>query len=207
MILLIFSAPWPIVDLQDLRRHIMHYCRKVLSDSNCNIVFCDILSNLFVTSGSLQISSFVQILLHIVQEKVRLLDDQTVIYNRNHVKHFRTLPWWFKSDVLTKFISRELNTDNSGMSSDEPTRKRKKLDRSINDFDDDALDEEFDSLAKFCEDTRAQVMKVHSASQEIENRLQAQQLENTLLEEKLKNALIEARLDRERHVNLSSATI
>ncbi|XP_012234815.1 uncharacterized protein xmas [Linepithema humile] len=187
-----WNAPWPIEDIQDLRRHIMHYCRKVLPDSNCNIVFCDILSNLFMTSGSLQVSSFVQILLHIIKEKVRLLDDQTVIYNRNHVKHFRTLPWWFKSDVLTEFISHELNADNSVCILNEPARKRKKLDdRSVTDLDDDALDEEFDSLAKFCEDTRTQVMEVHSASQEIENRLQTQQLENTLLEEKLKNALFE----------------
>jgi len=73
----------------------------------------------------------------------------------------------------------------------EPMRKRRKLDRSVIDLDDDALDEEFDSLAKFCEDTRAQVIEVHTASQEIENRLQTQQLENTLLEEKLKNALFE----------------
>lgn len=143
-----------------------------------------------MTSGSLQVSSFVQILLHVIKEKVRLLDDQTVVYNRNHIKHFRTLPWWFKSDVLTEFVSRELNTDDSGVLN-EPARKKKKHDRSVTDMDDDALDEEFDSLAKFCVDTRAQVMEVHSTSQEIESRLQAQQLENTLLEEKLKNALFE----------------
>lgn len=167
----------------------MNYCREVLSDSNCNIVFCDILSNLFLTSGSLQISNFVHILLHVIKEKVRLLDeDQMVIYNRNHIKHFRTLPWWFKSNVLTEFIVQELHSDNV---TNEPTRKRKKLGNSENDLDDRVLDEEFGLLAEFCESTKARVMEVHSVSMEVENRLQAQQLENTLLEDRLKNALLD----------------
>ncbi|XP_071626359.1 uncharacterized protein Xmas [Temnothorax longispinosus] len=186
-----WNAPWPITDIQDLRRHIMNYCREVLSDSNCNIVFCDILSNLFLTSGSLQITSFVHILLHVVKEKVRLLDeDQMVIYNRNHIKHFRTLPWWFKSNVLTEFMVHELNSDDS-VTLNEPTRKRRKFDKSENDLDDSALDEEFGLLAEFCESTKARVMEVHSVSMEVENRLQAQQLENALLEDRLKNALLD----------------
>lgn len=183
------SAPWPVTDIQDLRRHIMNYCREVLSDSNCNIVFCDILSNFFLTSGNLQVSSFVHILLHVVKEKVRLLDeDQIVIYNRNHIKHFRTLPWWFKSNVLTEFIIHELNSDNN---IDEPTKKRRKLDTLENDLDDSALDEEFSLLAEFCESTKTRVMEVHSVSMEVETRLQAQQLENALLEDRLKNALLD----------------
>ncbi|EZA55012.1 Protein xmas-2 [Ooceraea biroi] len=184
-----WNAPWPITDVQDLRRHIMNYCGEVLSDSNCNTIFCDILSNLFLTSGSLQVSNFVHILLHILKEKVRLLDEnQTVIYNRNHVKHFRTLPWWFKSNILTEFTARELDTSDT---SNEPRRKKKKFDTSENDLDDSILDEEFGSLAEFCEDTRIQVTEVYSISQKIENRLRAQQLENTLLEEKLKSALLD----------------
>lgn len=185
-----WNAPWPITDIQDLRRHIMNYCREVLSDSNCNIVFCDILSNLFLTSGSLQVSNFVHILLHVVREKIRLLDeDQTVIYNRNHIKHFRTLPWWFKSNVLTEFMLHESGAD-SNVTLDESTSKRKKLDRSDT-LDDSALDEEFGILTEFCESTKARVMEVHSVSMEVENRLQAQQMENTLLEDRLKNALLD----------------
>ncbi|XP_011876845.1 PREDICTED: uncharacterized protein LOC105566982 [Vollenhovia emeryi] len=185
-----WNAPWPITDLQDLRRHVTNYCRDVLSDSNCNIVFCDILSNLFLTSGSLQVSSFVHILLHVVKEKVRLLEeDQMVIYNRNHVRHFRTLPWWFKSNVLTEFMVHERNSGDNA--SNEPTRKRKKLDKSENDLDDSALDEEFGALAEFCDSTTACVMDVHSVSMEVEDRLQAQQLENALLEDRLKTALLD----------------
>lgn len=192
---LVSSAPWPVTDIQDLRRHIMNYCREVLSDSNCNIVFCDILSNLFLTSGSLQVSSFVHILLHVVKEKVRLLDeDQMVIYNRNHIKHFRTLPWWFKSNVLTEFMVHELNSDNN-VTLNEPMKKRKKLDKL--DLDDSALDEEFGLLAEFCESTKTRVMEVHSVSMEVETRLQAQQLENALLENRLKNALLEMDLTKE----------
>ncbi|KAL0099336.1 hypothetical protein PUN28_020123 [Cardiocondyla obscurior] len=184
-----WNAPWPITDIQDLRRHIMNYCREVLSDSNCNIVFCDILSNLFLTSGSLQVSSFVHILLHVIKEKVRLLDEnQIVVYNKNHVKHFRTLPWWFKSTILTEFMTNELN---SNVTLNEPARKRKKYDKLENDSDDSALDDEFGLLAEFCESTKARVMEIHSVSMEVETRLQAQQLENSLLEDKLKNALLE----------------
>jgi len=168
----------------------MNYCREVLSDSNCNIVFCDILSNLFLTSGSLQVSSFVHILLHVIEEKIRLLDqDQIVIYNRNHIKHFRTLPWWFKSNVLTEFMLHKSSSDDNVMLN-EPMRKRKKLNKS-DDFNDSALDEEFSLLAEFCESTKARVMEVHSVSMEVENRLQAQKLENSLLEDKLKNALLD----------------
>lgn len=160
----------------------------MLSDSNCNIVFCDILSNSYLTSGSLQLSNFVHVLLYMVKEKIRLLkEDQIVIYNKNHIKHFQTLPWWFKSNVLTKFMSHELNIDDNNISS-EPTIKKRKLNKSANDS---ILDEKFSSLAEFCESTKARVIEIHSVSKEIENRLQIQQQENTLLEERLKNALFD----------------
>lgn len=169
----------------------MNYCREVLSDSNYNIIFYDILSNLFLTSGSLQLSNFVHILLYMIKEKIRLLDeDQTVIYNRNHIKHFQTLPWWFKSNVLTEFMLHESSSDNNIMLN-EPTRKRKRLDKSENNLDDSVLDEEFSLLAEFCESTKTCVMEVHSVSIEVENRLQEQQLENALLEDRLKNALLD----------------
>ncbi|KAL6443470.1 hypothetical protein ACFW04_002953 [Cataglyphis niger] len=183
-----WNAPWPITDIQDLRRYITKYCREVLSDSNCNIVFCDILSNLYLTSGSLQLSNFVHILLHVIKEKIQLLDEHIVIYNKNHIKHFQTLPWWFKSNVLTKFLSHELNCDDNYLLN-EPVIKRKKLNTSANDLYDSVLDEKFDSLAEFCESTKARVIEIHSVSKEIESRLQTQQLENILLEERLKNAL------------------
>lgn len=188
---LYFSAPWPITDIQDLRRYITKYCRQILSDSNCNIIFCDILSNLYFTSGSLQLSNFVYVLLCVIKEKIRLLkENQIVIYNRNHIKHFKTLPWWFKSNVLTKFLSHELNLDDNSISS-EPMIKKKKLDKSANDLHDSVLDEKFSSLAEFCESTKAQVVEIYSASKEVENCLQIQQLENTLLEERLKIALFD----------------
>lgn len=138
----------------------------------------------------MQLSNFVHVLLYMIKEKIRLLrEDQIVIYNRNHIKHFQTLPWWFKSNVLTKFLSHELNIDNS--ISSEPMVKRKKLNKSANDLHDNVLDEKFGSLAEFCESTKARVIEIHSVSKEIENRLQIQQLENTLLEKRLKNALFD----------------
>lgn len=118
-----------------------------------------------------------------------MLDEhQMVIYNRNHIKHFRTLPWWFKSNILTEFTSRGLDTNDT---LNEPIRKRKKFDTSENELNDSMFDEEFGSLAEFCEDTTTRVIEVHSTSKTIENRLRAQQLESTLLEEKLKSALLD----------------
>lgn len=185
------SAPWPIADVQELRRRIMNYCSEVLSDANCNIVFCDIFSNFSITSDSLQVSNFVQVLLHVIKEKLSFMDgDQMVIYNKNHIKHFRTLPWWFKSNVLTEFMSRELNSSDNDLS-DEAAGRKTRLDRSHDDLNESALDEEFESLTEFCENTKDRVMEVHFSSKDIEERLQAHRLQNALLEEKLKNALLD----------------
>lgn len=192
MLIVCFSAPWPITDVQDLRRRIMNYCSEVLSDANCNIVLCDIFSNFSLTLDSLQMSNFVQVLLHVIKEKVSLLDGNlTVIYNKNHIKHFRTLPWWFKSNVLTEFMSRELNSSDNDHPPDERARKRKRFSRSYDDLDESAYDEKFESLAEFCENTKDQVMEIHFSSKDIEERLQAQRVQNTSLEEKLKNALFD----------------
>lgn len=187
-----WNAPWPITDLQNLRRHIMNYCGEVLSDSNCNIVFYDMLSDFSLTTSSLQVSNFMNILLHVVKEKIHLLDgDLTVVYNKNHVKHFRTLPWWFKSNVLTEFMSHEADSDNNGTSY-ESARKRRNFNKGWgSDADESVLDEEFDSLARFCESTKNLVMEVHSSSKDIENRLQTQRSQNILLEEKLRSALLD----------------
>lgn len=186
-----FSAPWPITEVNDLRQHIINYCTEVLSDANCNIVLCDIFSNFFLTSDSIQVTNFVQVLLHVIKEKVNLLDGElTVIYNKNHIKHFRTLPWWFKSNVLTKFMSRELNSSDNDLSNG-ATRKNARSNRSHNDLDESALDEEFESLTEFCENTKRQVMKVHFSSKDIEERLQAQRLQNALLDEILTKALLD----------------
>jgi len=188
LLLFYFSAPWPITNVEDLHRHIMNYCREVLSDSNYNIIFRNILRNLFLTSSSLQVSNFMHIFLYILKGKRCLLDkDQVVVYNKNHIRHFRKLSWWYKSNLLKEFKSCDLNSNDTL----EPPRKKKKFDRSENDLKDSILNDAFAPLAKFCEDTRTQVMEVHLASKEVENRLRLQQLENALFEEKLKRALFD----------------
>lgn len=178
----------------------MNYCAEVLPpDSNYDIVFGDIFSNFFLLiSSTLPESadaSFVHVLLLVIKEKIRLLDeDRTVVYNRNHIKHFRTLPWYFKSNVLTEFVSRESNPNNNDASDLflEPSRKRKRLDRSKEiDLDVSSLDDEFGPLAEFCENTKDQVLRIHFSSKEVENRLQTQRSQNMLLEERLKNALFD----------------
>jgi len=128
------------------------------------------------------------IFLHILKGKGCLLEkDQVVVYNKNHIKHFRKLSWWYKSNLLKEFISRDLNSSDTL----EPPKKKKKFDKSENDLKNSVLNDAFAPLAKFCEDTRTQVMEVHFASKEVENRLRMQQLENALFEENLKRALLD----------------
>lgn len=160
----------------------------MLPESNCNSIFYDILSNLFLTSGSLEVSNFVHILLRILKEQLHLLDEnQIVIYNKNHIKHFQTLPWWFKSNVLTAFISQELD-DNDPLN--KPVKMKRKLDQSENDLEDEReSNERLDPLAKYCENSKKRVVEVYSTSKDIENHIQTQQLQNDLLQKRLNDAL------------------
>lgn len=150
------------------------------------------MSNLFLTSGILTVSNFIDILLYIIKKKVYLLDkDLKVIYNKDHIKDFRILPWWLKSTLLAEYkivptkISMPKTEKENEESCDiiEPMiKKRKFYPSEENDF-------EAEPLAAFCENSRTQVMEVTGISKKVEDCLKERQEQSLLFEEKLKNAL------------------
>ncbi|XP_078048951.1 RRM_XMAS2 and SAC3_GANP domain-containing protein xmas isoform X2 [Augochlora pura] len=182
---------WPLDDNNTFHQNVMSYYQEVFN-VNSNEISCNLFNNLFFISGMLTVSNFIDILLHIIKRKVNLIDkDLKVVYNKNHIKYFQTLPWWFKSNTLNKYkvTTRELNMQKSEMKNkrksdfSEPITKKQRV------YRDENSDVELDPLAEFCEYTRSQVMEVFGISRKIEERLQAQQQQNNLFEERLKNAL------------------
>ncbi|XP_076668334.1 RRM_XMAS2 and SAC3_GANP domain-containing protein xmas isoform X2 [Andrena cerasifolii] len=179
---------WPISDNNTLHRCITKYCQEALFDSNDDQPSCGILSNLFFTSGVATVSNFIDVLLYIVKKKVYLLNkDMKVIYNKDYIKHFRILPWWLKSSLLTeyKIVLEQLSVhgnvkrnDNNG-----PIVKKRKVHKL------EENDVKPDPLATFCENSRSQVMDVHCTLKKVEDRLTAQRQQSFLFEERLKNAL------------------
>lgn len=195
-ILLFSSFPWPVTDVHQLHQNIIHYCQIVLPDINNHAFSCDILSHLYFMTGSIQVMNFADILVHIVKEKISFIEtDLKVVYNKNYIKYFKTLPWWFKSTTFAEFTSK-INLDETySIKRDniitEPVQKKRKLkDCSDSTFEDDDVINEFDPLAEFCDYTKNKIIDVHRSSQLLENRLKEQQLENRRLEEKIKNAVL-----------------
>ncbi|XP_033322915.2 RRM_XMAS2 and SAC3_GANP domain-containing protein xmas [Megalopta genalis] len=183
---------WPLDDNSTFHQNVISYYQKALFNADSNEVSCNLFSNLFFTSGMLTVSNFIDILLHIVKRKVNLIDrDLKVVYNKNHIKYFRTLPWWFKSNILNKYkvATRELNVQKNNVKNkrksdlSEPITKKRRVCRDENN------DSELDPLAEFCEYSRSRVMEVFGVSRKVEERLRAHQQQNNLFEERLKNAL------------------
>ncbi|XP_054005091.1 uncharacterized protein LOC128890548 [Hylaeus anthracinus] len=185
---------WPINDSSTLYQSITNYCQEALLNANSNEVSCNILSHLFFTSDISNVSNFVDVLLYIVKRKAHLIDrDLKVVYNKNHIKHFRTLPWWLKSNLLTEYtivpneLSMQETEQKNGKENNisEPIIKKRKIHKSLeNDF-------RLEPLAEFCENSQSQVMEVHYISKQIEDRLKAHQQQSSLFEERLKNALFD----------------
>ncbi|XP_043673590.1 uncharacterized protein LOC122631681 [Vespula pensylvanica] len=191
-----WSFPWPVTDVHQLHQNIIHYCHIVLPDINNHAFSCDILSHLYFMTGSIQVMNFADILVHIVKEKISFIEtDLKVVYNKNYIKYFKTLPWWFKSTTFAEYTSK-INLDETySIKRDniitEPVQKKRKLkDCSDSTFEDDDVINEFDPLAEFCDYTKNKIIDVHRSSQLLENRLKEQQLENRKLEEKIKNAVL-----------------
>ncbi|XP_034172110.2 RRM_XMAS2 and SAC3_GANP domain-containing protein xmas [Osmia lignaria lignaria] len=179
---------WPINDSNILCQNIISYCQEALCSNELSL---DVLNNLLFTSGMSVMINFIDILLCIIKKKVYLLEkDFKIVYNKNYMKRFRTLPWWLKSKLLIeyKFALAELSVENNERKntkkekdSDEPIVKKRKLYKN---------DTECEPLATFCEDSRSQIMEVHCTSKKIENRLKTHQQQSLLFEERLKNALL-----------------
>ncbi|XP_017798951.1 PREDICTED: uncharacterized protein LOC108579841 [Habropoda laboriosa] len=183
---------WPINNSDAFRQSITTYCQEALFTSDSDEISCNMLSNLFLTTGISTVSNFIDVLLYIIKKKVYLLDeDLKVIYNKKHIKHFRTLPWWLKSNLLAEYkivpkkrSIQEAEKENKVRNDiNEPVVKKRKLCKS------QGKDCEFEQLATFCKNTQSQVMQVHYNSRKIENRLKEHQQQSFSFEKKLKKAL------------------
>ncbi|CAK9799614.1 Protein xmas [Anthophora plagiata] len=182
---------WPITHSDTLRQNITAYCQEALFSFDSDKISCNILSSLFFTTGVSNVSNFIDVLLHVIKKKIYLLEeDLKVIYNKNHLKHFRTLPWWLKSNLLAEYKIparkhriEDTEKENKIRNVIEPVVKKRKLCKSEeNDF-------AFERLAMFYENTQSQVMEVHCISRKIENRLKEHQQQSFSFEKKLKSAL------------------
>ncbi|XP_043256524.1 uncharacterized protein LOC122399707 [Colletes gigas] len=188
-----WKYPWPINDSSAFSESITDYCQEALSSTDSNEISYNILSHLFFTSGISTASNFIDVLLYIVKRKIFLLDENLkVVYNKNHIKHFQTLPWWLKSNLLNeyKIVQRAVNIqeyeqeNEKGIGASEPIVKKRKVYKvRENDF-------VLEPLAEFCENSQSQVMEVHYISKKIEDCLEIQRQRSSFFEEKLKNALL-----------------
>ena len=94
---------------------LVEYCSQIVGPEDSESIADNVMSDLFLISSQ-NVDSypcFSNVLLHVMAKKIADLGGNTrVVYNRNHIKHFQTLPWWYKSSVLLDYISqREEDTE------------------------------------------------------------------------------------------------
>ncbi|XP_015599543.1 uncharacterized protein LOC107269801 [Cephus cinctus] len=192
-----WNFDWPIMDMWELRNSISYYCQEALPESNYDTVPYTILSNLFLTANDSDIPSFVNVILRIVKEKISLIRCHLkVVYNRNHMKHFRTLPWWFKSKVFMDYTThQELKLQNKLREEDlhnESFSKKQRLNGSdISMGDDLSMYEQCEPLAEFCKVTQDQIMEVRNIRKAVENGFENYRSKSEMLEEMLTKALLD----------------
>lgn len=189
----------------ELRKCVVRYCQQTLKDSNYNTVSCNILSNILLMPRGAGKTSFIQVLLEIVKEKIRhLKPDARVVYNKNHVKHFRTLPWWFKSVTLTSYnegTSRsrtsEVPVADESMIVEESFDERETEDdvaelvRKYFSKYNETIDEEADAAETLSRETHKQASEFSKLAEAFERTLADQKSRSQILEEKLNAALRE----------------
>ncbi|XP_043280089.1 uncharacterized protein xmas [Venturia canescens] len=91
---------WPIEDAMELEKCYVRYFRECFSELCAT-------GNVFLNISTAGKTSFVQLLLEILKVKISHLEPrETVVYNKNHVRHFRNSPWWFKSSTLTTYYEK-----------------------------------------------------------------------------------------------------
>ena len=164
--------------------------------------------------------NFADVIYHLVTRKLSDLGGNTrVVYNKNHIKHFQTLPWWFKSSILLEYAANNVHDEDGqhplkaqvfclmsyhsvldGFHSNCPWFSYKlvqALEITAMDYgsDIDELNEtlqqqdEVMPLKDICHETREHVADVQSMSKKLERQLEEQRLRNQELEKRLKAAL------------------
>lgn len=94
----------------ELHEAITDYCSQILSYECSVSITNNIMSDMFLISGHSEDScpTFTDVILHILGKKLTDIGSNTrVVYNKNHIKHFQTLPWWFKSSILMDYMMQQ----------------------------------------------------------------------------------------------------
>ncbi|XP_058806337.1 germinal-center associated nuclear protein-like [Phymastichus coffea] len=195
-----WTYEWPIRDMMQLHNAIVSYCRKLLSHENSLAITSNIMADLFLIAGYNENSqiNFADVLLHIMSKKISDIPGNTrVVYNKNHVKHFQTLPWWFKSNALVEYMA-NIETDMVD-DSDNPvvqgiTVSTSQIDLDfkcdINELNETCQQQEEEvPVDVVCEEMRNQISEVQSVVEFLDKQLEEQKLKNKDFEAKLTAAL------------------
>jgi hypothetical protein len=105
-----FREDWPIRDMMELHDAIVRYCHQIIPYESSIAMAKNIMSDLFLISGYTEnkCPNIADVVIHLVSKKICDLSGNTrIVYNKNHVKHFQTLPWWFKSSTLANYAEKQ----------------------------------------------------------------------------------------------------
>ncbi|KAJ8678920.1 hypothetical protein QAD02_014707 [Eretmocerus hayati] len=188
---------WPIYDMEELYDSIFSYCHKLLSYEQSVCVTNNVISDLFLVSSpeNDNCPCFADVVIHIVNKKISDIGSNTrVVFNKNHIKHFQTLPWWFKSKVLADHAV-EPNEEDSEMTSmvqitESTSQLQLEFDCDIDELNETCrqLDED-SSIDDFCREARNKISDVQRMAKKLDQQLELQKLRNMELETKLREAL------------------
>ncbi|OXU28997.1 hypothetical protein TSAR_015026 [Trichomalopsis sarcophagae] len=208
-----WKESWPIHDTMELHEAITDYCCQILPYECSVSVTNNIMSDMFLISGHSEdnCQTFTDVILHIIGKKLTDIGGNTrVVYNKNHIKHFQTLPWWFKSSILMDYMiqqeendkeeeenqERNLSTSETAVSQMQnsiPSTSQMDInfECDIDELDQTCRqqDEELGSLDEFCQETCKRFADVQACAETLEKQLKEQRLKNEALEARLKEAL------------------
>lgn len=167
-----------------------------MADFSHNVSISDILNSLFVMIDTSSRVYFPDILLLITSKKIDLMKEELkVVYNRNHIKHFRTLPWWFKSNVFMNYNFQPFT--NSNMETEVVDNDVSLVDDTdINDLlmIDDYMDQSLTMnvikpVQEISKSSQNQMTAMYNKLETFGLQLQDQKLKNQYLENELNKAL------------------
>ncbi|XP_043472628.1 protein xmas-2 [Leptopilina heterotoma] len=186
---------WPIYDKTHLQKAIRNFCIEAMADCSHDVSISDILNNLFVLIDSSPRVYFPDILLLIINKKIDLMKEELkVVYNRNHIKHFRTLPWWFKSTVFLNYSFQPLidwEMGNDEVANDSRNISASLVDESdMDDYMDQSLTmNHIHPVKEISKSSQSQMTAVFDKLETFGVQLQDQKLKNQQLEDEIKKAL------------------
>lgn len=176
---------WPLADVTTLSDVVKVYIKKALPDVNHQGVSGAILSNLYLILESSIKPSFTYILSYIIEQKINDFNDHLrVVYNKDHLKQFQSVPWWFETDVYLKLQQQSLPAIAPNV--------EQSFEISANLEEDDAIDYTTD-IDQLCHPSTAEnkqdVDQVFLMTTELNSKCEALQSNMRRLEETMKKAL------------------